>query len=39
MTRLTKELAAQFRESAKLETEIRNNPPSVGFWVKIETEV
>ena len=39
MARLTKELAAQFETSAKLEKEIKQNLVSVGFSVKIETEV
>jgi hypothetical protein len=31
MARLTKELTAQFEESAKLEMEIKNNLATVGF--------
>lgn len=34
MSRLTKELAAQFKESAKLEAEIKQNLASIGLWLK-----
>ena len=35
MARLTKELAAQFGESAKLETEIKSNLASIGFEINL----
>jgi len=35
MARLTRELAAQFKESAKLEAEIKQNLASVGFEVNL----
>jgi type I restriction enzyme M protein len=34
MARLTKELAAQFAESAKLESEIKQNLASIGFEIE-----
>lgn len=34
MARLTKELAAQFEESAKLEREIKQNLASIGFGIQ-----
>lgn len=39
MVRLTKELAAQFEASAKLEREIKQNLASIGFLIKIDSEV